>query len=321
METRALGNTGLQVPRLSYGTSWLGNEFGRVDPKEAMKVLRVALDHGMNYIDTSPYYGRGMSEMLLGFVLREIPRDDYMIGTKLGRYDVDHFDFSAKRVAESVDVSLHRLGVDYLDVCLCHDIEFVDIAQIWEETLPALRKVQEAGKVKHVGISGYPMRIFEEVLAHADLDVMLSYNHYTLQSSKLEEVIPLAKERGVGIINAAPFSARLLTNLPLPAWHGATEEVRAVARKASEACRAKGVDIAQVALQYSIENEDIATCPIGASTPEDVRKLAEWAEAPVDKALRAEVLEILAPIHNWHYVEGRVENNDGDVDLVRGVGG
>ena len=149
METRELGNTGLQVPRLSFGTSWLGDEFGKVDVKEAMKVLRVAIDHGMNFIDTSPYYGRGMSEMLLGFGLREIPREEYMIQTKLGRYDNAHFHFSAKRVVESVDVSLHRLGVDYLDVCLCHDIEFVDITQIWEETLPALRKVQEQGFNSH----------------------------------------------------------------------------------------------------------------------------------------------------------------------------
>ena len=143
MKTRALGNTGLQVPQLSFGTSWLGDEFGTVDINAAMGVVRVAIDHGLNFIDTSPFYGRGMSEVLLGIALRDVPRDDYMISSKLGRYDVEKFDYSAKRVIESVDVSLHRLGVDYLDVCFCHDIEFVDINQIWDETLPALRKVQE----------------------------------------------------------------------------------------------------------------------------------------------------------------------------------
>lgn len=310
METRALGNTGLQLPRLSFGASWLGEEFGTVDLNAALGVVRVALDHGMNFIDTSPYYGRGMSEILLGIALRDVPRDEFMISTKLGRYDNQHFDFSAKRVVESVDVSLHRLKVEYLDVCFCHDIEFVDITQIWEETLPALRKVQESGKVKHVGISGYPMHIFKEVLGHADLDVLLSYNHYTLQSNKLEDIIPLAKERGVGVINAAPFSARLLTNLPLPPWHSATQEVRAVARKASEACSAKGVDIAELALQYSCAHPDIATCLVGASTPDDVKKLVKWADTPIDEALLAEVQEILAPIHNWHYTEGLIENND-----------
>ena len=118
----------------------------------------------MNFIDTSPYYGRGMSEVLLGVALRGVPRDRYLLGTKLGRYDAAHFDFSARRVVESVDVSLHRMGVEHLDIILCHDIEFVDMSQIVEETLPALRKVQEQGKVRFVGVSGYPMKMFRYVL-------------------------------------------------------------------------------------------------------------------------------------------------------------
>ena len=75
-----------------------------------------------------------------------------------------HFDFSARRVAESVDVSLHRLGTDHLDIMLCHDIEFVPMQQIVDETLPALRKIQQAGKVRYIGFSGYPMKIFRFIL-------------------------------------------------------------------------------------------------------------------------------------------------------------
>src|SRR5258708_25258719 len=127
MKYRPLGQTGLQLSWLSYGASSLGQEFRPVDVNEALRSVRVALDLGMNFIDTSPFYGRGMSEVLLGVALRGVPRDSYLLGTKLGRYDLAHFDFSAKRVAESVDVSLHRMGVDHLDVILCHDIEFVDM--------------------------------------------------------------------------------------------------------------------------------------------------------------------------------------------------
>ena len=202
----------------------------------------------MNFIDTSPYYGRGMSEVLLGVALKNIPRDSYYLGTKLGRYDANHFDFSASRVVESVDVSLHRLGVDHLDICLCHDIEYVDMQQIVDETLPALRKVQEQGKVRFIGISGYPMNIFSCILEQTDLDVVLSYNHYTLQNTMFAGLVPMLQERGVGIMNAAPFSARLLTNAPLPPWHKATEEVRAICRKAAEFCSDQGVDIAQLAV-------------------------------------------------------------------------
>lgn len=309
METRALGTTGLQLPKLSFGASSLGEEFGPVDINEALRVVRTAIDLGMNFIDTSPFYGRGMSEVLLGIALRDVPRDNYLLGTKLGRYSQEHFDFSAKRVVESVDISLQRLGVDYLDICLCHDIEFVEMAQIWEETLPALRALQAQGKVKQVGISGYPMHIFKEVLAHADLDVMLSYNHYTLQNTQLEELLPLAQEKGVGVINAAPFCARLLTNLPLPEWHRATPEIRACARKAAQVCQDRGVDIAQLAVQFSCSHSDIATCVVGSARVEEIEQALRWASTPVDEELLGEVLRVLEPIHNWHHIEGRTENN------------
>src|SRR5260370_2797095 len=143
MQFRPLGRTGLNLSQLSFGASSLGQEFRPVDVNEALRSVRVALDLGMNFIDTSPFYGRGMSECLLGVALRDVPRDRYYLGTKLGRYSRTHFDFSARRVAESVDVSLDRMGVDHLDVILCHDIEFVDMAQIVQETLPALRKIQQ----------------------------------------------------------------------------------------------------------------------------------------------------------------------------------
>src|SRR5439155_12970234 len=120
VERRMLGKTGLSLPILGFGASSLGQEFRPVDINEAVRAVRVALDLGMNFIDTSPFYGRGMSEVLLGVALRGVPRDSYLLGTKLGRYDASHFDFSAKRVAEGVDVSLHRMGVEYLDIILCH---------------------------------------------------------------------------------------------------------------------------------------------------------------------------------------------------------
>src|SRR4051794_33645943 len=168
MQTRSLGKTGLSVPILSFGASSLGAEFRNVDLNEALQSVRVALDLGMNFIDTSPYYGRGMSEVLLGMALRDVPRESYTLCTKLGRYAPQHFDFSARRVAESIDVSLERMKTDHLDIILCHDIEFVDMNQIVQETLPAIRKAQQQGKVKFVGVSGYPMKLFQWVLGRAD---------------------------------------------------------------------------------------------------------------------------------------------------------
>jgi aryl-alcohol dehydrogenase-like predicted oxidoreductase len=310
MKRRALGKTGLSLPVLSFGASSLGQEFREVDINEALRSVRVALDCGMDFIDTSPYYGRSMSEVLLGVALRDVPRDRYLLCTKLGRYAPQHFDFSARRVAESIDVSLERMKVEHLDIILCHDIEFVDMRQIVEETLPALRKIQQQGKVRFVGVSGYPMKMFRYVLDRTDLDVILSYNHYTLQNTMLAELAPYLKRKGVGIMNAAPFSARLLTNAPLPKWHKATPQVREVARRAAEHCASRGSDIAKLALQFSIGHRDLSTCITGSASPQRIAEWAKWAAEPIDEQLLNEVLEILKPIHNWFYIEGRPENND-----------
>src|SRR5207302_556255 len=194
---------------------------------------------------------------------------------------------------ESIDVSLHRMSVDYLDIVLCHDIEFVDMSQIIAETLPALRKIQEQGKVRFVGVSGYPMKMFRNILERTELDVVLSYNHYTLQNAMLADLVPYLKQKGVGIMNAAPFSARLLTNSPLPVWHKATPEVRAICRQAAEHCAQRGVDIAQLAVQYSLAHPDLTTCIVGSANPENVRKWVEWAEKPLDQQLVADVQKIL----------------------------
>lgn len=312
MEKRKLGNTDLELTKLSFGASSLGQEFRKVDLNEALKSVRVALDCGMNFIDTSPFYGRGMSEVLLGQALKDVPRDSYYLGTKLGRYDLTHFDFSAKRVLESVDVSLHRMGTDHLDIVLCHDIEFIwPMDQIVDETLPALRKLQQQGKVRYIGVSGYPMNVFKYVLDRAPLDCVLSYNHYCLQNTMFGDLVPYLKEKNCGVMNAAPFCARLLTNAPLPDWHRATPDVRAAARKASEACSARGIDIAQLALQFSLANPDMTTCVSGSANPQRIAQWAEWAEAPIDTELLAEVQKIFEPVHNWHHIEGCPANNDG----------
>ncbi len=154
------------------------------------------------------------------------------------------------------------------------------------------------------------MKMFRFILDQTDLDVVLSYNHYTLQNTMYGDLVPYLKEKGVGIMNAAPFSARLLTNAALPPWHKATPEVRETCRRAAEYCREQGVDIAQLALQFSVANEDITTCVTGSANPDRVRQWAAWIEEPLDEQLLTDVRQILAPIHNWFYTEGRPENND-----------
>jgi aryl-alcohol dehydrogenase-like predicted oxidoreductase len=310
MKTRPLGKTGLQLPVLGFGASSLGQEFRSVSLDEALGSVRAALDCGLNFIDTSPFYGRGMSEVLLGIALRGVPRDSYTLCTKLGRYDLQHFDFSARRVVESVDVSLHRLGTDHIDIILCHDIEFVPLRQIVEETIPALRKIQKSGKARFIGFSGYPQKIFRAICDQANVDCVLNYNQYTLQNTRFaDETIPYLKSKGIGVMNAGPFSARLLTNAPLPKWLKEPEPVKTAARRAAEHCAKRGVDIAKLALQFSIANPDITTTIAGSANPANVRNWAKWIGEPMDQQLLAEALEIFKPVKNIGHVEGLAENN------------
>ena len=312
LEKRKLGRTAIEVTSLGFGASSIGAEFGQFDIAKSLDAVRTAVDAGINLIDTAAYYGRGMSEVLLGQILPAYRRDSLVVSTKLGRYAPKHFDFSAKRVAESIDVSLERMRLDYLDLVFCHDIESADVQQVIDETLPALRRQVEKGKVRYVGISGYPMRNFQRVIPTGLLDCVITYNHYTLQNDMALQWQGLAQQHGVGVINAAPFSARLLTDLPLPVWHKAPESVRAVAAKASAWCKARGTSIEKLALQFSVSHPGFASCLVGSAIPAEVSQWIAWIQEPIDQELIDGVRAELAPIRNWYYIEGRPENNDLD---------
>ena len=312
LEKRKLGRTAIEVTSLGFGASSIGAEFGQFDIAKSLDAVRTAVDAGINLIDTAAYYGRGMSEVLLGQILPEYRRESLVVSTKLGRYAPKHFDFSAKRVAESIDVSLERMRLDYLDLVFCHDIEYADVQQVIDETLPALRRQVEKGKVRYVGISGYPMRNFQRVIPTGLLDCVITYNHYTLQNDMALQWQGLAQKHGVGVINAAPFSARLLTDLPLPVWHKAPESVRAVAAKASAWCKARGTSIEKLALQFSVSHPGFASCLVGSAIPAEVSQWVAWIQEPIDQELIDGVRAELAPIRNWYYIEGRPENNDLD---------
>jgi L-galactose dehydrogenase len=310
MQYRVLGKTGLKVSALSLGGAELGGEYGPVGEAAAVRTVREALDLGVNFIDTSPFYGRTRAESVLGISLRGVPRDRYFVATKVGRYDTAHFDFSAARVTASVEESLARLGLDFVDLIQCHDIEYGSLEQVIEETLPALRRVQEKGKARFVGITGLPLKIFQVVLDRADVDTILSYCRYSLNDTSLTSLLPMLESKGVGIISAAPLSMGLLTGKPLPDWHPAPAAVREACAKAAAFCDANAQSLPRIALQFALANPRIHTIVAGTAHPEEVRRNAEWAAEPLDQSFAEEVRKILAPVldRSWHV--GRPENND-----------
>lgn len=299
----------MSVSALSLGTSPFGGVFGDVGFDSCKRCLDVALDLGINFLDCSPFYGLTKAETMLGRTLQNVPRDKYILATKVGRYGEDQFDFSAARVTRSVDESLMRLGLDYVDIIQCHDIEFGDLNQIWEETLPALREVVKAGKARFVGITGLPLQVFRDVISRAEVDTILSYCHYSLNDTMLETLLPFLEEHGVGIISASPLSMGLLTQRGAPDWHPATPAIKDACRRAVELSERRGASIEKLSVQFSLANPRIATTLVGTSKAENIEKNVRWLQESVDEELSREVEAILAPIKNQSWSSGRAENS------------
>lgn len=308
---RTLGNTHLKVSILAYGGSSLGGVFHAIDEAEGIRSVHTALDAGINLIDTAPYYGATRAEAVLGRALKDIPRDRYYLATKVARYgpDLKDFDFSADRVERSVDESLKRLNVDYVDFIQVHDIEFGSIRQIIDETLPALFRIKAAGKARFVGITGLHVHLFRQVLeAVPQIDQIQSYCHYTLNDTALADQLPYLKQKNVGIFNSAPLAMRLLTHEGPPAWHPAPAALRTKCAEAAAFCRRCGVDISHLALQFSLANPDIHTHVLGTASVERVRENIRIANTPPNAEVLAGVRRILQPVHNLTWPSGRPEN-------------
>jgi L-galactose dehydrogenase len=311
MNYRTLGATGVKVSALAYGGSSLGSAFSDIDEAEGIRSVHVALDHGINLIDTAPYYGATKAETVLGKALRGVARDRYILATKVARYGptLADFDFSAERVTRSVDESLARIGVDYIDFIQVHDMEFGDLDQIVNETIPALRRIQATGKVRFVGISCLPVRLYKAVIDRVAVDQIQSYCHYCLSDTSLSDLLPYFQAKGVGIFNSAPLAMRLLSNEGPPAWHPAPAALVAKCAEAAALCKARGTDLGKLALQYSMAHPAIHTHIFGTASPSRVLQNLADAAAPLDPDLLADVLRILAPVHNLTWSSGRPENN------------
>ena len=310
MEYRKLGQTELEVSVLGYGASPLGNEFGEIDVREGERAVHMAIDHGVNLFDTSPYYGRTLSEERLGRALGS-KRKDIILATKCGRYDIDAFDFSAGRVRASIDESLRRLRTDYVDIYQMHDIEFVDREQILNEALPAARELQQAGKCRYVGITGLPLDILRDVAERAPVDSILTYARYNLMVDDLDTRLrPFCEENGVGLINASPLHLRILTELGAPPWHLAPAEVKEAGMQIALLCRARGLNISDVALKFCYDYPHTASVLVGMSKSRHVERNLKAFDFETPGGLLEEIREIVAPVRNQIWATGLPENQD-----------
>jgi L-galactose dehydrogenase len=309
MSYRKIGRTDLSVSALGYGTAPFGGAYGAFDPQECKRAVHLAIDEGINFFDSSPYYGITLSEERLGDALVG-RRDKVVLSTKCGRYGLNEFDFSAKRVTASIDESLCRLKTDYLDLFLVHDVEFGDFLQIVDETLPAVRKIQQQGKARFVGITGYPLKMLIRIAKQVPVDAILSYCHYNLMCTDMDlELTPFARANGIGLINASGLHMGVLTERGAPDWHPAPTSVRDAGQRAAEICRRHRKDISTVAVRFCLDHPFVSTTLVGMSSQDEVKSNLRILRQQSDPQLLAEIRDAIAPDFNSVWPSGKSENH------------
>ena len=295
----------MRVSNLGFGASSLGGVFHSIREEEGIEAVHTAVDNGINFIDVSPYYGHLKAETVLGKALKEIPRQKYYLSTKVGRYGhngVNTWDYSAKRVTDSVYESMERLNIDYIDLINVHDIEFQGdmdggLQLIVDETLPALVELREKGVVKHVGITDLQPENLKWVVEHAPegtVESILNFCHYSLNDTLLADYLGFFEQHGVGVINASPFSMGLLSQRGAPDWHPAGKDLQRACAKAAAYCEEQGYPIDKLAIQFSTSlNPRIATTLFSSANPKNVLKNIQYVNEPIDMELVAKVQEII----------------------------
>ncbi|XP_072028756.1 uncharacterized protein [Amphiura filiformis] len=276
MQYNPLGNTGMNVSVIGYGGAPLGGWYGDFHEEKGVQSVRDALVNGINYIDTSPWYGMGKSEMNIGRAIKNVPRQTFYIATKVGRYMKPNreaiLDFSAEKTLQSVDDSLRYLGLDYVDIIQVHDNQHTDA--IVNETLPALAKVRQAGKARFIGLTGYSLNAFRDIIERSTvkIDTILTFAHLTMHDTTLLGHLSYFKEKGVGVINASPFALGMLTPHGPQPWHTApAPHIKENCRKAVDYCQSNGIDITKLALHYTLSHNAVPITVIGTSSPEEMK--------------------------------------------------
>jgi len=297
MEKRAIGDTGLAVTPLIFGTAGLGDmpdTYGySVSEERARDTVRAIFDSPVNALDTSRNYGFGRSEERIGAVIRErggLP-DGFVISTKLDR-DMESGRFDADRVRQSVEESLHALGLDGIPLLHLHDPEYArDLKEVTRSggALDELFRLKEEGIAQAVGLAMGRLDVMEPIVRERPFDALISHNRYSLLNRSAANMFREAANRGVAVLNAAPYAGGVLakgaTEMPRITYQEASDEALEPVRRIEALCADKGVAPGAAALQFSMEDPLITATLIGVSKPERVAQTLEWAAVRIPSGL------------------------------------
>ncbi|GAA1606012.1 aldo/keto reductase [Kribbella sancticallisti] len=295
MARRRLGRTGVEVTAVGFGGGPLGGLFEPLDDGTAAAALEAAYAGGIRYFDTSPHYGIGHSERRIGEFLREQPRNEFTLSTKVGRLLVPQdpqgrldeafqvpathrrvWDFSRDGIRRSVEDSLTRLGLERIDALYLHDAE-----QHFETALrdgyPALAELRDEGLVGAIGAGMYDPALLTTLVRESDVDVVMLAGRYTLlEQSALDTLLPACAERNVSILAAAIFNSGLLASAR-PAegarfdYAPASQELLAKAHRIADVCEAHGVTLPEAAIAFPLAHPVVAGVVIGMRSADEAR--------------------------------------------------
>lgn len=320
--SRPFGRGGLTVGPIGYGAAALGNLYAARPEDVWPRIVPAAWQAGIRYFDTAPHYGLGLSEERLGAGLRDLPRDEYVLSTKVGRviepnpeyrpgqtdianlFDVPatsrrRRDYSRDGVLRSVEDSLERLGVDRIDVLFVHDPDDFE-REALEGAFPALEELRSQGVIRSYGAGMNQTGMLTRFIRETDLDIVMCANRYTLLDPSAErELLPAAQERGVSVAVAAVFASGILaTERPRVGatfeYGAASPEIVARVERIADVAERHGTTVPQLAVQFPLRHPAVSTVVLGADAPEQIERNAALADSPVPEAvweeLRAEGL-------------------------------
>ena len=320
MEQRRIGQTGLKVTPLCFGTSSLGDmpeTYGyEVSERQAIDTILKILDGPVNFLDTSNNYGFGRSEERIGKAIREyggLP-EGFVLATKLDR-EMATSRFDKARVRQSLEESLERLGLDQVPLLHFHDPEHArDLKEITCEggAIEELFKLKEEGLAKAVGLAMGRIDIMFPLLKSYDFDALISHNRYSLLNRSAGEMFDYAAEKNIAILNAAPFAGGVLAKgsavMPRVTYQDANEEKLAPVKALEAICASHNVPTGAAALQFSMKDPRITSTLIGITKPERIDQTLAWAVLDIPDAV-------------WQQINGLgYETGDPEADRVYNPG-
>ena len=308
---------GIALTELAFGTAPVAGMHTLVSEEQAAATLDAAWDAGFRYFDTAPHYGLGLAERRLGAALAGRPRDEVVVSTKVGRLLVPNpggedrldddgfavpavvrrqFDFSRDGVLRSLEESLERLGLDRVDIVYLHDPD-----EHWEAAsttgVDTLVELRDQGVVTAIGVGMNQSAMLTEFVRRTDIDLVLVAGRYTLlEQGALDDLLPAAAERGVGVVAGAIYNSGLLSR-PRPAadatydYAPVSAEVRQRAERIAERCEAHGVALPEVAVRFPLRNPQVVSALVGLRSPEEVSEAVRRAAVPVPDDLWGDLAE------------------------------